>query len=181
MTTAAPITTAEQLLQASELGPCELVRGELVMMTPAGSEHGALVVDLTLALGMYVKPAGLGMVFSADTGFQIERNPDTVRSPDVAFVRADRVGVIPKGFFPGAPDLAVEVVSPTDRAREVTAKAQYWLRCGCGAVWVVDPATKTVAVYLPDREPAVLRMGDELSGGDVVPGFTLPVARIFSR
>src|SRR3972149_1026687 len=114
------ITTAEQLLHASGLGRCELLRGELVMMSPSGFEHGRLVTSVSTPLDIFVSGKGLGVVLGAETGFRIARDPDTVRAPDVAFVRSDRVPAAPlSGFFPGAPDLAVEILSPDDRASEV--------------------------------------------------------------
>jgi Uma2 family endonuclease len=175
-----PITTAEQLFEAN-LRHCELVRGELITMAPVGFDHGGIAGNIALALGGFAKPKSLGMVATAETGFRISRDPDTVRAPDVAFVRAERIprgGV--KGFFQGPPDIAVEVVSPTDRASEVLAKVQDWLQAGCGLVWVVDPETRTVTVYRSRSEVAVLTVADTLFGGDVLPGFAVPVAEIFA-
>lgn len=175
------ITTAEQLFQAPGLGRSELVRGELIMMTPAGSEHGSIAINITVPLATHVKQQALGRVFSADTGFQIASEPDTVRSPDVAFVRADRLeSPLTRGFFQGAPDLAVEVVSPSDRASEVLAKVYDWLDAGCRAVWVVEPETKTVTVYRSRSQIVVLGVADQLSGEDVVSGFNLSVAEVFA-
>jgi Uma2 family endonuclease len=181
MVTTEPITTAEQLLHAPGLGPCELVRGELIMMTPAGAEHGSIVIAITVPLASFVRQKKLGTLFGAETGFQIGRNPDTVRAPDVAFVRAERVPAkLPRGFFPGPPDLAVEVLSPDDRAGEVLAEVQDWLEAGCRAVWVVDPKTRTVSVYHSPNEAAILAASETLSGGEVLPGFSVPVAEIFA-
>jgi Uma2 family endonuclease len=177
-----PITTAAQLLHAEGLGRCELVRGELVMMTPAGFEHGRIVISLSTPLASFVKGQSLGVVTGAETGFQIARDPDTVRAPDVAFIRAERVPPSPlMGFFPGAPDLAVEVVSPSDRATELLSKVQNWLEAGCRAVWVIDPLQRTVSIYRTDKPMAILHASDVLSGDDVVPGFSVPVAEIFAR
>jgi len=182
MATTAEIMTAEQLLQAPNLGPCELLRGELVMVSPAGYSHGSIAGRITIALGAFVAPRRLGDVLGAEPGFHIASDPDTVRAPDVAFVRAERIPTGEKaGFFEGAPDLAVEVLSPSDRASEVNAKVQDWLDAGCRMVWVVDPATKTVSVYRSRAEIVVLAAADTLLGGDVLPGFGLPVARIFAR
>jgi Uma2 family endonuclease len=182
MTTTDKITTAEQLLCEPGLGRCELVRGELNMMSPAGARHGRIVVNLSIPLDVFVRRHALGTIFGTGTGFQIGHDPDTVRAPDVAFVRADRMGVEPDhGFFPGAPDLAVEVLSPEDRAGEVQAKVQDWLQSGCRGVWVVDPRTRTVTVYRSRSEIVVLVESDSLSGGDLLPDFSLPVAEIFSR
>ena len=182
MATTEQITTAEELLRTPGLGRCELVRGELIMMTPAGFEHGRIVSRIGARLEDFVEEQRLGIVTGAETGFQIGRDPDTVRAPDVGFVRAERVPAGPiRGFFPGAPDLAVEVLSPDDRAGEVLGKVQDWLAAGCRAVWVVDPARQTVSAYR-SRDPMVVwGVSDELSGGDILPGFKVPVAEIFAR
>lgn len=182
MTTNARTMTADELLAAPGLGRCELVCGELIMMSPAGLEHGVLVNRLGGRLGAYVESKSLGIVPAGEPGFIIARQPDTVRAPDVAFLRADRLGPeVTKGFFEGAPDLAVEVVSPSDRLTEVLAKVQQWLDAGCAAVWVVDPGTRTVSVYRSRREITVLTPTDDLRGDDVVPGFSMPVAELFRR
>jgi Uma2 family endonuclease len=174
------ITTAEQLLAAGDVGRCELVRGELIMMSPAGAEHGRIVARMTLRLAGFVEEGAYGIVFGAETGFCIAHEPDTVRAPDVAFVRAERVGAeLGRGFFPGPPDLSVEVLSPDDRAGEVLAKVQDWLDAGCLAVWVADPRTRTVTVYHSRSDIVVLGDSETLSGGALLPGFNLPVSKLF--
>ena len=181
MATTAPITTAEQLLNHPDLGRCELVRGELRMMSPGGFDHGAIGINVAIALASFVRRQRIGEVVGGDTGFQIRHDPDTVRLPDVAFVRRDRVGQArPKGFFPGPPDLAVEVVSPTDSLREVLEKAQEWLAAGCQVVWVIEPATRLVRVYQGPESVSILQESDVLTGGELLPGFLLPVADIFA-
>jgi len=151
------------------------------MMTPAGFEHGCIVVAITSPLGHFVKQNALGRVTGAETGFQISSNPDTVRAPDVGFVCRRRIPDTPvKGFFVGAPDLAVEVLSPGDRAGNVLAKVQDWLRAGCRIVWLVDPATQTVSVYDDKNRTVALDKSDELTGDDVLPGFRMSVAEIFA-
>ena len=128
-----------------------------------------------------MKKKSLGVVTGAETGFLIARDPDTVRAPDVAFVRAERVPTNPTpGFFQGPPDLAVEVLSPSDRASEVLAKMRDWLQAGCLAVWLVDPATKTVSVCRDKTPMVTLGLSDDLTGDDVVPGFSFPVGQIFA-
>jgi Uma2 family endonuclease len=175
------ITTAEQLFEAPGLGRCELVRGELTMMSPAGFEHGAIAGNLQIYLGIFVKQRSLGIVTSAETGFIIGHDPDTVRAPDVGFVRSDRISkVLTPRFFEGAPDLAVEVVSPTDRAGELLAKIRDWLAAGCRVVWLVDPTSRTITVYRGSGDTTVLAVGDELTDNDVLAGFSsLPVAEVF--
>jgi Uma2 family endonuclease len=181
MTTIEQITTAEQLLRTPGLGRCELVEGELLMMSPAGYEHGRIVVRITRPLANFISQNRLGDLTGAETGFQIAHDPDTVRAPDVAFVRAQRVPAEPvQGYFPGPPDLAVEVLSPDDRAGEVLAKVRDWLQAGCRRVWVVDPRTRTVSVYRSQSEVVVLSQSDTLSEEDLLPGFRLPVAEIFA-
>ncbi|MGB6043445.1 MAG: Uma2 family endonuclease, partial [Pirellulales bacterium] len=144
MATTDHITTAHQLLDVSLGQPCELVRGHLVMMSPSGFEHGRVVAHITRLLGDFVVRKRLGVLTGAESGFQLARDPDTVRAPDVGFVRKDRVPRTPiPGFFPGAPDLAVEVLSPNDRPRDVQAKVGDWLNAGCRQIWVVDPQART--------------------------------------
>jgi Uma2 family endonuclease len=180
MTTTKPLITADFLLRTPDLGRSELVCGELIQMTPAGSEHGSIMVRITLPLGNFVTRAGLGEVFGAETGFHIAHDPDTVRAPDVAFVAADRLpSPLPKGFFPGPPDLAVEVVSPEDRDSQVQAKVQNWLDAGCRVVWLVDPRRRTVQVSQSRSEARVLGLSDTLYGEPLLPGFSLAVAEIF--
>ena len=114
----ATFTTAEQLWRNHPNGRCELVRGELLMMSPAGSEHGWVIMNIAAPLATFVRSHELGCVFGAETGFIIQRHPDSVRAPDIAFVCRDRVpDPLPPGFFDGPPDLAVEVTSPTMRHR----------------------------------------------------------------
>ncbi|HUT11742.1 MAG TPA: Uma2 family endonuclease [Thermoguttaceae bacterium] len=181
MVTIEHITTARQLFETAGLGRCELVRGELVMMTPAGFEHGCLTTTIAAPLANFVKQKGLGKVTGAETGFRIGRDPDTVRAPDVGFVRAERVpATLTTGFFQGPPDLAVEVISPNDRAGDLLAKVQDWLGAGCRVVWVVDPGTRTVSVYRGEKQVTILTVSDEVTGEDVVPEFRLPVAEIFA-
>jgi len=151
------------------------------MMTPAGFDYGSIVINVSFFLTGFIREHRLGRVSGAETGFQIGRNPDTVRAPDVAWVRTDRVPSGPTpGFFQGSPDLAVEVLSPGDRAGEVLDKVQQWLDAGCRAVWLIDPQRRTVAVYDAGQHQVLRSDTDELIGGDLLPGFRLPLADIFS-
>ncbi|MDQ3303575.1 MAG: Uma2 family endonuclease [Actinomycetota bacterium] len=174
--------TAEDLLRLSGDGVRrELVRGEVRGMTPAGNVHGRVAVNLTIPLGQYVREHGLGTVYAAETGFMTSANPDTVRAPDVAFVSRERVeatGNI-EGYWPGAPDLAVEVVSPNDSYTGLEEKVADWLGAGTRMVVVVEPRGRIVSVRRSVTEVEILAEGDVLDGGDVVPGWTLPVAEVF--
>ena len=171
------IRTAEALLQAGDLGRCELVRGELSMMLPTGGRHGRLAMRIGHALADFVDREGLGEVLAAETGFLLARNPDTVRAPDVAFVRRGRE--IGDGFIDGPPELAVEVLSPGDRRGYVQEKVAEWLEAGTNRVWVVDPSEQSVTVHVLDREPWALGVDEILRGGPVLPGFELLLARLF--
>lgn len=174
------ITTAQQLFQAGDIGRAELVRGEVVMMSPAGNQHGRVTFNLALLLGNHVKSHQLGIMYTAETGFLIERDPDTVLAPDIAFICADRApdAQLP-GYVPVAPDLAVEVISPHDRASEVAAKVQLWLHAGCRLVWVVDPQNQSVSAYESGGQVQLLDSQASLSGQDVIPGFAVAVSDVF--
>ncbi len=159
----------------------ELIEGELKTMSPAGPLHGRIAVRIGGRLDQYVHPKKLGEVYGAETGFTLQRNPDTVRAPDASFVSAARVkkaGKV-KGFFPGAPDLAVEVVSPGDTAEEVQEKIEEYFNAGTLLVWIMYPQTQKVVVFKSARESVVLGVGDRLEGGEVVVGFTCLVEELF--
>lgn len=176
-------TTAEDLLNMPDDGHrYELVGGELRRMAPAGGQHGYLASKIGRLLGNHAEASGLGRVYAAETGFLISQDPDTVRAPDAAFVgraRLDETGE-PSGYRPGAPDLAVEVVSPNDRHSEVVEKALAWLDAGCRMVLVADPERRAITVYRSREEIRILVEGDAVDGADVVPGWALPVAEIFA-
>lgn len=182
MTTAQKVT-AEELLQMPDDGlRYELVKGELVKLAPAGSEHGDLAMRVGWRLGQYVENHNLGKVFAAETGFRIASNPDTVRAPDVAFIskgRVEEAGLV-EGYWPGAPDLAVEVISPTDIYTAVQAKVLDWLDAGTLMVAVVNPRQQTVTVYRSRTDIAILTGNDIMDGQDVVPGWTLAIRDLFA-
>ena len=175
-------TTADELLRLPRgRNRYELIRGELRTMAPAGNEHGALAALVTGFLIVHVRDQKLGQVYAAETGFKLANDPDTVRAPDAAFVsrkRLDEVGPV-QGYWPGAPDLAAEVVSPNDLYTEVSAKVAEWLRAGSKMVVVVNPRSQQVLVHAPDADVKVLEMDDVLGGGEVVPGWQLPIKELF--
>lgn len=180
-TTVQPITAEELLRMPDDGSRCELVRGELRRMSPAGQEHGRIAALLTASLVQHVTARRLGAVYAAETGFQIGRNPDHVRAPDAAFVRQERLVEVgeAQGYFPGAPDLAVEVVSPGDTYAAIEDKVLDWLQAGCPMVVVVNPRRAAVTVYRSRDDARILTAGDVLDGGDILPGWRLPVADLF--
>ena len=174
------LTTADQLLVLEEPGyRHELVRGELRRMSGAGYWHGTVVGALAEFVGRHVRENQLGFTFGAETGFTLERDPDTVLAPDVAFVRRDRMPPAGRGFFPGPPDLAVEVTSPNDTYTEVNEKALRWLEHGVKLVWVVELKARTVTVYRDRKTIRILGPDETLTGEDVLPGFGIEVAKLF--
>jgi Uma2 family endonuclease len=159
----------------------ELVRGVVVREPRARFEHGRKHADVVYVLRRHVEEHPVGKVCGAETGFILSTDPPTVRAPDAAFVAAARIpagGV--EGFFPGAPDLAVEIVSPSSTASDIQAKVFDYLDAGARLVWVVYPETRTVAVHRTRAEARHLTEMDVLDGGDVLPGLRLGVARLFA-
>lgn len=175
-----PPTTAEELLMLPSEMHGEIVQGVFVPMTAPGTLHGVVTMRLGRYLDTFADDRGLGIVTTAETAFRLVRNPDTVRCPDCAFVRAQRVPVpIPRGAFEGAPDLAVEVLSPSNTRTEIDRKLAEFLRYGSQQVWIVDPEARTVTTHTAGGLPRFLEGDDVLDGGDLLPGFTVPLAKIF--
>lgn len=181
-TLASSPVTAEELLRLSHPGKrVELVRGELVVREPPAAWHGGISNNVAFRLTAFVREQDLGAVFGQDTGFQIADGPDTVRAPDVAFVRGDRLAEIPRRGYPRlAPDLVVEVLSPDDRPGEVLVKIGEWLDAGVRLVWVLDPEAEQVRVHRPDGSLDLAGATDELDGEDVLPGFRCSVAELLT-
>jgi Uma2 family endonuclease len=160
----------------------ELVKGELVELMASGGEHGICTHRLSARLGVFVEDHGLGEVFAAETGFIVDRNPDTVRAPDIAFIgkeRFEELGSVPKGFIPIAPDLAVETISPNDLYTESHDKALMWLEFGSKLVLLLNPRKASITVYRSKKNIFILEAEDTLEFPDIVPGFSIKVAKIF--
>ena len=176
------VMTAEELLRLPDDGMRhELVCGELRSMPPTGWEHGRVTSRFDRSLGPFVEAHGLGEVVTGEPGFLLTTNPDTVRAADVAFVRRERLegaGRV-RGYWDGAPDLAVEVISPNDLYTEVDEKVAEWLEHGTRLVFVANPRRRTVAVHRPGQPVRILSENDTLDGEDVVPGWTLPTRELF--
>lgn len=173
------VTAAELPFQLCEYRN-ELVRGEVRQMTRPGFLHGEVARRLALLVGNHVEQRGLGVYMASEIGFLIERDPDTVRGPDGAFLSNARLAAIgcPAGYVDGPPDLAVEIVSPTDRLTKVREKARMWVGAGARMAVVLDPARRTGTVFTPDGEQSIGSDG-VLEFGDVIPGIALPLARLF--
>jgi Uma2 family endonuclease len=181
MALATKLITAEELLAmpTPEGMLTELIDGEIKTMSPAGSDHSRIAMLVGISLGTHVKTRGLGVVYGADGGFILRRNPDTVRSPDAAFVSRERF-VQTTSYFPGPPDLAVEVISPSDTYTEVDAKVLDYLRSGVRLVIVIDPSKQSAAMHRSMTETQRIDADGALDGGDVVPGWTLPLRELFA-
>lgn len=159
----------------------ELVRGELRVMSPAGFRHGRHVARIGRLLDVHASQTGCGVVAGAETGFLLFRDPDTVRAPDAAFVSMERFEATgdTERFWPGAPDLAVEVVSPGDPFREVQQEAREWVAAGCVAVLVLDPDARTATVYRAGGDSHIYAGEETIDLDDAVPGFSVSVGEMF--
>ena len=175
------LVTAKELFEHPEWNPCELVRGKVIRMSPAGGKHGLVAGRMFASIHLFVKMQRLGEVFAAETGFYIEHDPDTIRAPDVSFLSRERipVGGIPDEFIPIVPDLAVEVLSPSDTWKEVDKKAAEYLRAGVRLVWGVESRTRRARVYRTGRATLELNESQSLSGEDVLSGFELKLSDVF--
>jgi Uma2 family endonuclease len=169
-----PALTAEELLYLHLPDKhAELVQGVLIVREPPGARHGQVAMELGRLVANHVAEHRLGMVYAAETGFTLRRNPDTVRAPDVAFVRRERVPeIVPTGYSDLAPDLVIEVLSPGDRPGAVLAKVADWLDAGTRLAWVVDPERRSARVYREDGTEATLSVDDRLDGETVLPEFS---------
>ena len=181
MTTETKLVTAEELLQMPDDGyRYELIRGHLKRMPQPGQVHGRLAVYFMRHLGNHVQAEDLGVVY-ARCGYLLESDPDVVRAPDASFVRRERLDEVGEtdGYWPGAPDLVVEVISPNDRYTEVEAKVAEWLAAGARMVIVVNPRRRSVRVHRSPTDIDDLVEGDSIDGHDVVPGWSMPVSDLF--
>jgi Uma2 family endonuclease len=176
------LLTAGELEELSAESECryDLIRGQLLTMAPAGFRHGRIAARIVGRLESYGAPRGWVAV-AAETGFILARNPDTVLGPDAALVRADRLPseAEQEHYLELVPDVAVEVVSPSDRARDVSDKVMEYLEAGVRQVWLVEPRRRIVTVYEADRSAQVLTDADTIDGDELLPGFSLPVRALF--
>jgi Uma2 family endonuclease len=174
--TVTSLMTADELLNRPDDGyRYELVRGELRKMSPSGLDHGIVGARIIGSLIAHAESTGSGVVTNSDAGFRIGRNPDTVLAPDAAFISNERLVRTTK-FSDGPPDVAFEVVSPSDRYSEVGEKIQEWLRAGTQVVVVVDPRTRSVQIY---RAGGAETVTDTIVIDDILPGWRMPLSKLF--
>lgn len=182
MTTAKKLFTSEDLLAMPDDGKrYELVRGELIEMAPASLDHGRIAARFGRWMGNFVEDRDLGHDFAAETGVNIERDPDTVRAPDYGFISYERMAEPPpsRGYADVIPDLVLEVISPNDRQPEIDAKTQMWLDAGVRLVLVAYPETREVHAHHEDGSVVRYGVGDTVVGDPVLPGFTCSMDDIF--
>lgn len=183
MSTSTALMTAEELLELphGEGFRYELINGELITMPSSGFPHGRTCARLTAPLTQFILDHGLGEVFAAETGYQLTSKPDTVLAPDISFVTKERIKETgaQQGFWPGAPDLVVEILSPSDRPSKVKAKTSRWFVGGARQVWIVDPKTCTVTIHRSSSDSITFSGSDHLEADDILPGFRLSLERIF--
>jgi Uma2 family endonuclease len=181
-------TAAKKLITAEEFARMpdppdgskqELIRGAIVTMPPPGVLHGACCSRIDRRLGAFIDAQNLGTLCSNDAGFITERDPDTVRGPDLSFWGKERMPEIPEGYSEVPPDLTVEVVSPGDHYARIQKKVEHYLARGVRLIWVVDPVDRSVTVYRPQQQWRILEETENLTGEDVVPGFSCRVAELF--
>ena len=183
MTTAKQgLLTAEDLLKLDSKGvKGELIKGVLYERMPSGGRHGEIAVALATEFRIFARPRRLGRVGGSDTGVLLERDPDTVREPDVYFISAERLplDVSVSGYYEVVPDLVVEIRSPSDSLREFNEKIAMWLGEGVRLVLAIFPVTRTARVHRPDGSTLDLAQDDAFNGEDVLPGFTCQLRDIF--
>ena len=174
-----PVTIEEFERLPDDASRLELVRGHVVREPPAGFEHGGIAASITTCLTTYARQHALGRVVTDEPGFVLFDDPPTVRAPDVAFVARDRLPADPRGFPRLAPDLAVEIVSPSNTLVEIQEKVFDYLDAGTRLVWVVEPRTRSVTAYRSLKEIRLLTGDEEVDGADVLPGLQLKVSELF--
>ena len=173
--------TAEELLRVQPPHKStELVRGRMIVREPPNTHHGRVQSTLNVLVGSFVRAHKLGAVFGQDTGFKIASNPDTVRAPDLAFVKRERLHLIlPRGYSALAPDLVAEILSPDDRRREVMSKIREWLEAGVSLAWLIDPENRTGEVFRSSGVNSSIASGGVLDGEQLLPGFSCALADLF--
>jgi Uma2 family endonuclease len=175
------LVTGEELARLGDIGPCELIDGRIVPMSPTGHEHARIESNMDESLRAFVRPRRLGTVLVGEVGVYTRRDPDRVRGADVAFISKDRYERRSResAFLDIAPDLVVEILSPEDRVVDLMEKLREYLAIGVRLVWVVDPRARCVRAYRSITDVREFTERDRLPGDEVLPGFFTPVASLF--
>ena len=179
MVATSPLTIAG-FAEELRAGRWELIDGEPVEMTPSSDESSWIAGEVFFAIRTYLAAHPIGRAFPADAGFVIFADRDTVRAPDVAFVRMERLPALSRTFVAVPPDLAVEVLSPSDRLTDELAKVTMYLQAGVSLIWLIDPIRRTAMVFRQDTFPVIIDEYGVLSGEDILPDFSLPLATLFT-
>ena len=181
VTLEAATITGEELFALGDIGPAELINGRIIPMSPTGGEHGRVETELAARLREFARQHKLGWVVAGEAGIFTRRNPDRVRGMDVAFISYMRLPRLPAGFLTIAPELVVEIISPTDRWIDVQTKIEEYLAIGVDCVWVVDPAAHSVRVYRASARMTRLENGDMLRGEGLLAGLEISLAELFGE
>ena len=174
------LLTGEEFFDLGDIGPCELVDGTIVTMTPTGAAHGKIEVRLARLLDEYVEKSGIGWVLSGEVGIITKRNPDRVRGADVAFISREQATDIPDGFLTIAPELVMEIVSPNDRWKDIRDKIEEYFAVGVKQVWIVEPQSRQILVYTSPTEAIRYRAGEKLPAAHGLSGLEIAVDRVFA-
>ncbi|MCB0164166.1 MAG: Uma2 family endonuclease [Anaerolineae bacterium] len=174
------LITGEQLADMEDVHRSELVKGELVRVSPAGHPHGFFESSFAISLGIFVRQYKLGRVLTGEVGIYTGRNPDTIRAADVAFISNERLSQVQsQSYLDVAPELVIEILSPDDRWMTVNQKIDEYFTAGVVQIWIADPKRQHVDVYYSPTDFKRFSTGDTLPGGDILPGFTVAVAELF--
>jgi Uma2 family endonuclease len=175
--------TGEELVRTPDLGPCELIDGKIVPMSPTSDEHGRIEVNVAVVLKAFARSHRLGKVLGGEVGIYTRRNPDRVRAADVVFISEERYArrSNPPGYLDVSPELVVEILSPGDTVTDLAEKLREYFAIGVRLVWVVDPRARRVFAYRTPTEMREYREPDTLPAEDAVPGFTIPVSALFEE
>ncbi len=176
------LITGDQLFAMGDIGPAELVKGEIIPQMPTGHEHGFIESLIVYFLTRFIREHNLGRVVTGEVGIYVERNPDTIRAADVAFISHDRYAQVQSaGFLDIAPELVVEIMSPSNTWSEVHEKLAEYFAIGVNIVWVVDPQLQQIHVFRALDDVSLLTKEDTLTGEGVLPGFALPLTELFDH
>lgn len=175
------LITGEELLQMGDIGPCELIAGKIVKIDFAIPEHGLLEAILGQWLGNFVAERKIGTTMMGGTGIYTQYDPDTVRAADLLFISHEREKKLTKEFLDVAPELVIEILSPTDRWKDMRKKVEEYFAIGVNWVWIVEPKKKAILVYTSATEMAKYEEGDIVTGEGLLKGFQLNLTELFSH